>query len=624
MRRSTLKRPARLAALAVVGIAGYGCQDGPEPVAPADWQTDFPIAATVINELEVPQFLWLSPLLDGKPDTPLATGLAIDVEICNVSDGTPCSLERASEEGSFYGAHWDTSKGEDANKEFRITAYMGDSRIPLGQMKVILDGGSERDGRTFPIRFFAGSGLLSGQGAALRECVGSDRCDATGVPSGNGGPPVVIQAKQSDGSVLGQLTIDPAIVPEPLIVMLDCRRRLTGFAAGEGPLPTDLSQYPVFCHVDALKEDGTSFSGSLSGNARIDVCTIDETYVDEAYHPQLETRLGKSSGPGNFEILAAVPSTLTDCTGVTVLAAAEPGLLDALGSRFASLVGAVLPQKLYASMFRDGGAGGLLSSFSDINIVEPAFISGSVTGAGFGLSGVTVQLSGGGLPSPLSATTNGSGQYAFTTPLNAADGGGTTYTVTVTGGSILPAQVADPDQDVVVTGSGVYTADFAASGVLFGGASLAGGSGTVFDWSTDGTSGTSAAPFATPGYPYCGVLGDIVAAPVGTDDVWPLNTTITLTKQFYVPTGVSSLTLTGWVDNDAKVSIYDANQTETNITGSPVDGDGWKVHENCADTNPLVFTAASGTFTPGALNTLVIQVRDRGTVGYADFELTAN
>ncbi len=440
-------------ALALV-LAPSACQDSSAPTA----LLDVPVAQSVVVDFQAgngAQFLFLPPLANGKPSAPMAEGLDLSVTICDPS--AACEVLAAKEEDDHYQANW---KSDKARAGTAYSVSVSGSGIPLGELTVTLESkGNDKAGSTFPIKFWVGQ-TLGGAIAEVSDCVGDDRCNAEAVPPGE---TTTIVTEDENGATMGEVVFPPAAVPAGgLIVTLDCREG--GYDPGDGPLPTALDQWPLFCHVDVKNPDGSAFTGSLASNASIEICVVDELEPGQApYHGFADHHdlvLGKSTTGSDFMFLPMGPEAL-NCEGATTtVASASPAgrIFDAIGSRLATLLSPILPRRLYARtmMFRDGGVGGLVSSFSDINPVEPAIIAGTVTygAGGGGIGGVTITLGG---DASAVTTTDSLGSYSFG-PLQAAVGG-SSYTVTVSG---LPAgeTLAAPSQVVGVGGSGTFAADF--------------------------------------------------------------------------------------------------------------------------------------------------------------------
>ena len=419
---------------------------------------DVPVANAVVVDFQAgggSQFLFLPPLAPGSPSAPLATGLDLSVRICDPSDD--CQVVEAKEEDDHYHANWKSSKAR-AGTEYSVTVE--GSGVTLGRIRITLEHkGKDKAGSTFPIKFWVGN-TLGNAVAAVADCVGDDRCNAQVVPDAPT-TSITIETQDENGATMGGVTFPPAAVPAGgLIVTLDCRQG--GYAPGDGPLPTDLDQWPLFCHVDVRNPDGSAYVGSLPGDASIEICVVDDD-IQPTYHgfpDHDDLLLGKSSTGTDFMFLPPGPESL-DCTGATTQTAmASPvgRMIDALGSKLAWALSPIAPKKLYARRmrFRDGGVGGLVSSFSDINPVEPAYITGTVTDGDTDapIPGIIVTLGG---DASMADTTDALGGYAFG-PLQAAAGGGSSYTVTVAGPPVFPT----PSQFVSVTGSGTFTADFAS------------------------------------------------------------------------------------------------------------------------------------------------------------------
>lgn len=573
------------------------------------------------------QLLFLEPLADGSPTEPLTTGLAdqLQIEICELAtDGTviePCLLEAVEELDGQYGSGWKSDRQE-VGSTYSLAVQL--NGLTIGEIVITLtDGGFENAGSNFPIRFWLGGDFSAFESGTL--CVDDPRCDSKVVDDSE---ETVVEALDENGKVVAQLTIPSGAAGQDLLVTLDCRiGSETEFMPGEGPLPTSLDQWPLFCHVDATTLDGQEFTSELNSNATIEICKP-EADGDPYHGPNAsDLRVAKFNQTEGLTLLDPSASDLS-CEGVTAFPTNTTGsLLEWLDQGVGTLLRPLMPAELHAWMFSDGGVGALLISFSDINQVDPASIRGSVGGTATvsSVEGLDVTLSGGFLDAPVTVQTGADGTFDFMTDL-LAGASGTDYTVTLDESSLgSGVHVVENPITLTVDGSGEFTADFELVDVLFGGATLDGGSGAVWDWAVGSTTGTDTAPFATNQYPSCGTLDPIITTDVGTEGVWPLGSNaspsvITLTKDFFVPAGTTGLTLTGWVDNDAKVLLNGNDITAS--AGVQLDGDGFAIHEGCANLNPLAFTPGADDFTDGAVNTFVISVKDRGVVGYADFELS--
>lgn len=474
---------SRLSRILALSLLVVSCTDGGPPTAVDDLGPQATV--TVIYEAGAGgQFAFLQPLVKGEAQGAFATGLEPVIEVCNVTSlpATDCIELEAEEQDGYYQANW-RDRTADPNETYSIEIFTAVG-LQIGALELLLDGEQgDRAGRTFPIQFWVGQGLGDAV-EATEDCVGDDRCNADYVPppSSPTNPPLVITTENEAGATMAQLTFPAASIPPGgIVVILDCR--VGGFDPGEGPLPTLLNQWPLFCTVTVTNPDGTPFTGELPSDASIDVCVVDETLAGQPpYHgfDHDDLLLGKSNGALNFALLPPFPTQLTACDGNTTIPPAEAGLgnriLRELDSRFGPAFGILMPEGLRAApmYFRDGGVGGLVRSFSDINPVEPAFIEGTITHPGASthlsapLEGITVTLSG---DADDVATTDANGFYSFG-PLGADAPSGSDYTVTVSG---LPAgeALSDPDIDVLVTGSGTTTLDFEtqlAEGFYFYGA----------------------------------------------------------------------------------------------------------------------------------------------------------
>lgn len=451
---------SRILRILAIALFAASCTDSGAPTA----LDEFGPQSTVTVTYQAgggAQLAFLEPLIKGEASGPLATGLTLTITICNITaseEGTDCIDLEAVEEVDHYHANW-KDKTAQPNETYRIEVFTSFG-LRIGSLELLLDGESgDNDGRTFPIKFWVGEGLGDAI-VAVEDCIGDDRCNADFVPSGTG--TVVITTQNEVGATMAKLTFPSGSVPEGgLVVTLDCR--LGGFLPTQGPLPTALNQWPLFCNITATNPDGSRFLGDLKADATLDICIVDNE-IQPAYHafPDPDSLvLGKSNGPGDFVFLEKVPSSFgeDDCLGNTTTLPVEGGLsgrfLYELDKRLAPAFSVLMPEGLRAApmWFRDGGVGGLISSFSDINPVEPAYISGTVAHASGGIEDVIVTLSG---DASAVDTTDADGSYEFG-PLQAAPNG-SNYTVTVTPPS--GEVIADPVVDTLVTGTGTTTVDF--------------------------------------------------------------------------------------------------------------------------------------------------------------------
>lgn len=448
--------PATILRILAISLFAASCSDAGAPTAPDGPRIQSSVTVTY-QAGGGQQFAFLEPLVQGEPSGPLSTGLSPVVEICNVTDGPPtdCIALDAQEEPDHYHANW-RDRTVDPFETYRIEVTTSFGFV-LGTLELFLDGESgDNAGRTFPIRFWIGE-QLGDVVASTEDCVGDHRCNANVVADDEG--VIIIETEDEDGDVMARLTFDEEDVPEGgIVVTLDCRTG--GFAPGEGPLPTQLDQWPLFCNITATNPDGSLFEDPLPNPAQLDVCVVDENLQSEYHDFGLVADalvLGKSNGSADFLFLEKVASTLTNCDGNTTVADLGLGdrILHELDLRMAPLFGVLMPEGLRAApmWFGDGGVGGLIGSFSDVNPVEPATIEGTVSHPSGPIEGVTVTLSG---DASATTTTDASGFYRFS-PLQAAPGG-SNYTVTATP---PPGEsFADPDVDVEVTGTGTTTVDF--------------------------------------------------------------------------------------------------------------------------------------------------------------------
>jgi hypothetical protein len=95
---------------------------------------------------------------------------------------------------------------------------------------------------------------------------------------------------------------------------------------------------------------------------------------------------------------------------------------------------------------------------------------------------------------------------------------------------------------------------------------------------------------------------------------WPVNTVILLRRDFFVPAGTTSASISVKIDNDTRVFL------------NGVELGGIRTHEGCAETNLLPpLTVLAGSESPlivGGVNQLAVLGRDRGTESFVDVEVT--
>lgn len=157
------------------------------------------------------------------------------------------------------------------------------------------------------------------------------------------------------------------------------------------------------------------------------------------------------------------------------------------------------------------------------------------------------------------------------------------------------------------------------------------GYGSDFQWSSSIGSGVGPGPFSTPWTTgVCPGLDGLVGA--GTGDAWPLGSTtqgsiLTLTKEFTIPSDAIGVTVWAMIDNDIRVHLNGVDLTpywqEGQTNNGTIDNGGWLVHENCTTPDAYSFAAAGAAINPGGVNTLVVEARDRGSIGIVDIRLEA-
>ena len=92
---------------------------------------------------------------------------------------------------------------------------------------------------------------------------------------------------------------------------------------------------------------------------------------------------------------------------------------------------------------------------------------------------------------------------------------------------------------------------------------------------------------------------------------WPVNSVIVIRKNFRLPSTVTSLRISGSVDNE--VMIYLNGRLITD----------WMLHDGCAQLDDISFTAPAGSYHTG-LNTIAICARDAGDQSFLDYRVSIN
>lgn len=92
---------------------------------------------------------------------------------------------------------------------------------------------------------------------------------------------------------------------------------------------------------------------------------------------------------------------------------------------------------------------------------------------------------------------------------------------------------------------------------------------------------------------------------------WPCNSVIVIRKNFRLPATVTSLRISGTVDNE--VMIYLNGRLITD----------WVLHDGCAQPDDISFTAPAGSYHSG-LNTIAICARDTGDQSFLDYRVSIN
>lgn len=150
-----------------------------------------------------------------------------------------------------------------------------------------------------------------------------------------------------------------AVVTEPTLIEIT-RIDETAFPVGDGPLTTNLDQYPLYYTFLQSNDGNTGFTQAVV----VGVCPA--TGIDPAVLARL--RLGHNATAG-FEITPPAPADFLVCDAAPPL----PTSTAMRALRWATDLAAsiLLPEKLQASAFVVGGVGGSASDFSPFGPVDP-------------------------------------------------------------------------------------------------------------------------------------------------------------------------------------------------------------------------------------------------------------
>ncbi len=230
---------------------------------------------------------------------------------------------------------------------------------------------------------------------------------------------------------LAGTTLPGHVVDEPTLIGIN---RITDvFAIGDGPLPTNLDQYPLFFHFTQQSENNHGFLAPVI----VGVCPANGIEPDVL----ARLRLGHGIGITITEITPLADASFLNCVNAPTLSALEPSIIPGWLRGFGEWL---LPQKAYA--FRaGGGVGGSAEEFSPFAPVDPALdMTGGVGGsAGEFLKKVSV-LAGNSCP-PVQAPQGGAVDAACRPEITIETGLGTKLTgvpvdfsVETGGGSVAP------------------------------------------------------------------------------------------------------------------------------------------------------------------------------------------
>jgi hypothetical protein len=299
--------------------------------------------------------------------------------------GPGSEVIRVSPTDKQYHVNWHTDQFDvQPGEEYRIQVFADrDGQFLLGFADVeIAATGKEAkkltteetiglvDGRTLPIKFFAGIG-------ALGECEPDGPTCAEAIVSPDEGGLVV--AVNADGEAEAFADFPSDWTDEPTTVKLDRLPNTPQLGAPEG-----LHQWPLFYEFTASvvregEEGPERFpAGQFARRVRIGVCNIDNPLGDPD-HPEDRGTISLGIGRGDrFRTLPAADAAdiLGLCEGVTLAVrsgADANGWRALLAGVAAVATDVLLPRPLHASAAAvvDGGAGGSTDSFeSPVGTVE--------------------------------------------------------------------------------------------------------------------------------------------------------------------------------------------------------------------------------------------------------------
>lgn len=429
------------------------------------------------------------------------------------------------------------------------------------------------------------------------------------------------------------------------------------------PLLTSLDRYPAYYQYTTTPELPNGFALPVT----IAICQYSATNLPgnpSTPYPgvltgPLQLAHNTGTGFGQVEILppATVPFTL-NCGGLTQLSrAGSPG-----GAGFAqyALAGlrafsrvaaeALLPEKAFAVVGCSTCSGAGTGKFSPFGAVDPTSNPGSLTinspagGIVTGTSPTTVKVK------VTSQGLGSSGDYAIpNVPITFTQGANPVCNAVLTGpdgiapctwrptpGATLvataPMSPASGPQACLgqasLTGCVVPAVQFSPQSVTFITPDLLppsfGSSWTYYQVPNAGSepSGwqTLALPASSPWQTGPAAFGYQTYCALAVGTPWTTSTLMLLRKDVYVPSGVTSATISVLIDNDVQVWV----------NGFDVSG-GLNTHEGCANTSPpgpFTFNASSAAPTltvplqAGAVNKIAVLGVDRGDQTYLDVQMT--
>jgi hypothetical protein len=153
-----------------------------------------------------------------------------------------------------------------------------------------------------------------------------------------------------NSSLRAGIAIPDGALTEPTLLVADRLPDASAWAHGAGPLPTSLTQYPLYFEFTTTPE------ATLSADATLGTCQVTDPanpyYAPDDAYARLQLAHTDPANPGSIELLERVDPTFLNCTGATANAIRTGGRIAALTARA-------------------GGIGGRVRKFSPFGAVDP-------------------------------------------------------------------------------------------------------------------------------------------------------------------------------------------------------------------------------------------------------------